>query len=102
LRWVRRNIVACKVKIVVTVNELADVSSAVTASTQLIQRAQQADEVLPIDCVFTKSENAEHGKGPNENKISHRWRERAWAEMEVVESSKARSYAGQWLAASLG
>ena len=38
----------------------------------------------------------------NENKISHRWRERAWRREKRLESWKARPYAGQRLAAAHG
>jgi hypothetical protein len=41
-------------------------------------------------------------KAPNENKISHRWRERAWRRDVRFESWKTWSYAGQRLAASHG
>jgi hypothetical protein len=40
--------------------------------------------------------------GPNENKISHRWRGRARLAMEVFSCTKTRLQNGQRLAASLG
>ena len=35
---------------------------------------------------------------PNENKMSHHWRERAWQRDVRLKSWKAWAYAGQWLA----
>ncbi len=40
--------------------------------------------------------------GPNENKISHRWRVRAWRREKRFESWKTWAYVGQGLAASHG
>ena len=39
---------------------------------------------------------------PNENKMSHHWRERAWRRDVRLESWKTWAYAGQWLAPSHG
>jgi hypothetical protein len=37
---------------------------------------------------------------PNENKMSHHWRGRAWQRDVELESWKSWAYAGQWLAPS--
>ena len=39
---------------------------------------------------------------PNENKMSYRWRERAWQRVYMWKSSKSEYQNGQWLAPSSG
>jgi hypothetical protein len=43
-----------------------------------------------------------HFVPPNENKLSHRWRERVWIATEVFSQNEAGHQSGQRLAAAIG
>ncbi len=70
------------------------------------RRSQEGDKLARTAAANRKQEKAslsdERTKTPNENKMSHHWRERAWQREVRLESWKTWAYAGQWLAPSLG